>query len=72
VKLSYNENKEFQNLEKEISKLGAERIQLENQFVNNEIESDAINEASQKLQEIISTIEAKEERWLELSMKLED
>ena len=33
VKLSYNENKEFQNLEKEISQLQTARIKLEDQFV---------------------------------------
>jgi len=37
----------------------------------NSIKADKVNETSQKLQEIIDAIETKEERWLELSMKLE-
>jgi len=72
AKLSYNENKEFQNLEKEISKLTKEKETIEGQFVANEIESEKISEVSQQLQEIISNIETKEERWFELSMKLEE
>jgi len=71
-KLSYNENKEFQNLEKEIMKLNAEKDTIEKQFVNNEVEAEKISDVSQKLQGIITNIETKEERWLELSMKLED
>ena len=71
-KLSYNENKEFQNLEKEIANLTREKSAIEKQFENGEIETNKINEISQKLQETISSIEIKEERWLELSMKLEE
>ena len=71
IKLSYNENREFQNLEKDISKLTKEKVKIEKQFASNQIEGDNINEVSQKLQEIIVDIENKEERWLELSMKLE-
>ena len=71
IKLSYNENREFQNLEKEISKLTKEKVKIEKQFTSNQIEGDNITEVSQKLQEIINDIETKEERWLELSMKLE-
>ncbi len=70
-KLSYHEQKEFQELEKEIAKLEKEKISIEKQFVAYEIESEKINETSQKLQKIIHTIETKEERWLALSMKLE-
>ena len=70
-KLSYNENREFQNLEKEIASLAKEKNGIEKQFETGEIEADNINEISQKLQEIIISIETKEERWLELSMKLE-
>tara|TARA_R110002073_G_scaffold279026_1_gene443081 strand:- start:358778 stop:360637 length:1860 start_codon:yes stop_codon:yes gene_type:complete len=70
-KLSYSENKEFQSLEKEISNLQKEKVTIEKQFVNNAIAPDDIDEISQKLQKIITTIETKEERWLELSMILE-
>ncbi len=70
-KLSYNETKEFQNLEKALSKLALEKSSIEKQFASGEIVSEKINEISQKLQETISNIEIKEERWLELSMRLE-
>ncbi len=72
AKLSYNENKEFQNLEKEVAKLNEEKKAIEKQFELGEIETDKIAETSQKLQDIIVGIETKEERWLELSMKLEE
>jgi ATP-binding cassette subfamily F protein uup len=70
-KLSYNEQREFDKLEKEISKLGSQRIDIESQFASGEIETDKINEVSQELQNIIDKIGQKEERWLELSMQLE-
>jgi len=70
-KLSYHEQQEFQQLEKEIEKLGKEKAIIEKQFENNEISAERINESSLKLQEIIVAIETKEERWIELSLKLE-
>ena len=51
--------------------LEKEKVTIEKLFENNEVPSDAINEMSLKLQEISKRIETKEERWLELSMKLE-
>ena len=70
-KLSYNDQKEFNKLEKDISKLSEQKIDIESQFANGKIETDKINEVSQKLQQIIADLEQKEERWLELSMQLE-
>ncbi len=70
-KLSYNDQKEFDKLEKDIAKLNEERINIESKFANGEIDTDKINEVSQELQKIIDAIEQKEERWLELSMQLE-
>ena len=71
-KLSYNEKREFGKLEKDIENLTKKKVAIENQFSNNEIAAEKINEASLQLQEIITNLEQKEERWLELSMKLED
>ena len=65
------ENREFGKLEKEIASLEKKKTVIENQFHNNEIEADKINETSKNLQQIIEDLEQKEERWLELSMKLE-
>ena len=70
-KLSFNENREFGLLETDIVKLEKKKNKIEHLFANNEISSEEINEKSQKLQQIISDLGQKEERWLELSMKLE-
>ncbi|RPD97521.1 ABC transporter ATP-binding protein [Aureibaculum marinum] len=70
-KLSYNEKQEFRQLEKDIAKLEKQKSKIEQQFIDNNIESEKIDEVSQELQQIINTISEKEERWLELSMKME-
>ena len=41
-------------------------------FLNVEIAPEDISKKSKELQETIEGIEEKEERWLELTMKLED
>ncbi|TVZ56176.1 ATP-binding cassette subfamily F protein uup [Lutibacter sp. Hel_I_33_5] len=69
--LSYNEKREFGALESEIEKLQKIKLRIENQFLNVEIEPDDISKKSEELQNTIDTLEQKEERWLELSMKLE-
>ncbi|RSC94945.1 ABC-F family ATP-binding cassette domain-containing protein [Tenacibaculum singaporense] len=70
-KLSYNEKREFGQLEVDIEKLQKKKAKLEAQFTNGEIVMDDINEKSLELQEVIEGLEEKEERWFELSMKLE-
>ncbi|WP_417785558.1 ABC-F family ATP-binding cassette domain-containing protein [Tenacibaculum sp.] len=70
-KLSYNEKREFGQLEVDIEKLQKKKVKLEAQFTNGEIAMDDINEKSLELQEVIDSLEEKEERWFELSMKLE-
>ena len=70
--LSYNEKREFGALEDEIQRLQNQKERIEKQFLNVEIAEADIAKKSEELQEIISTLETKEERWLELSMKLED
>ena len=70
--LSYTEKREFGTLEKDIENLQKKKKTIETQFLNVEIPADDIAEKSKELQEIIEEIEAKENRWLELTMKLED
>ncbi|WP_405563119.1 ABC-F family ATP-binding cassette domain-containing protein [Polaribacter sp. Asnod6-C07] len=70
--LSFNEKREFGALEAEIARLQKRKDTIEQQFVNVEIAADDIQKKSEELQEIIITLEQKEERWLEISMKLED
>ncbi len=70
-KLSYNEQKEYAKIERELKKLEHNKKELEALFVTGNLEGDAINEASQKLQKILKDIETKEERWFELADKME-
>lgn len=69
--LSYLEKREFGKLEKDIAILEKKKQAIEAQFNNNEIEPEKINEVSLQLEQIITDLEQKEERWLELSMKME-
>ncbi|TYA71405.1 ABC-F family ATP-binding cassette domain-containing protein [Seonamhaeicola marinus] len=70
-KLSHNEEKELKNIESKLKSLAYDKKQLEDKFLNPELTQDEINSLSEELQGIIDTIEAKEERWFELSEKLE-
>lgn len=70
-KLSYNEKREFGVLEIDIEKLQKKKEQIEAQFANGEVASEDINDKSVELQQIIEDLENKEERWFELSMKME-
>jgi ATP-binding cassette subfamily F protein uup len=70
--LSFNEKREFGSLEGDIEKLQKRKATIEAQFLNVEIEADDIAKKSEELQKTIASLEQKEERWLELSMKLED
>ena len=71
-KLNYNEQREFQKLEKDIAKLTKEKASIEKLFVENKVDDESVNETSQKLHTLIVSLEEKEDRWLELSMKLEN
>lgn len=67
-KLNYKEQQELNQLEKELTKLEHQKKQLENDLVDGKITHDMLYLHTQKLQDIISDLEAKEERWLALSM----
>jgi ATP-binding cassette subfamily F protein uup len=70
-KLSYNEQKEYKNLESKIRSLELDKKALEAKFNNPELSQEDINKLSEELQGIIDTIEEKEMRWFELAEKLE-
>ncbi|WP_111684015.1 ABC-F family ATP-binding cassette domain-containing protein [Winogradskyella tangerina] len=70
-KLSYNEQKEYKNLESKIRALELDKTTLEAKFNNPELSQSEINELSEELQVIIDSIEEKELRWFELAEKLE-
>tara|TARA_R100001369_G_scaffold92320_1_gene136749 strand:- start:2221 stop:4086 length:1866 start_codon:yes stop_codon:yes gene_type:complete len=71
AKLSYHEQKEYRNLEKEIAKLEKEKETLQNKFATENWDGEEIDKQSLKLQELIDAIEEKEMRWFELSEKIE-
>ncbi len=70
-KLSFNENREFGALESDIAKLQKKKERIEGKFSNGDVAPEDINETSLELQKIIADLDQKEERWFELSMKLE-
>ncbi|MGB6267786.1 MAG: ABC-F family ATP-binding cassette domain-containing protein, partial [Olleya sp.] len=72
VTLSYNEQKEYKNLESKIKTLEFDKKNIEQQFLNPDLTQDQITELSSKIQKIIDAIEEKEMRWLELSEKMEN
>ncbi len=72
AKLSYNEKKEFSTIEHDIEVLEKEKLEIEALFTNETLSAEEINDLSSKLQKVIKELEEKEERWFELSSKLED
>ncbi len=72
AKLTYKEKKEFDGIEDEIAALNSEKTAIEAKFLDGNLSGEEINELSIKLQEIATEIDAKEERWFELSSKLEE
>ncbi|MBK8599851.1 MAG: ABC-F family ATP-binding cassette domain-containing protein [Flavobacterium sp.] len=69
--LSFNEQKEFQKIEREIKDLEYEKKQIEQLFSDGKVTDDAIASKAKELEVIIKKIEEKEERWFELSAKIE-
>jgi ATP-binding cassette subfamily F protein uup len=71
VGLNFNEQKEFNKLEREIKDLEYNKKQIEQEFADGKVADDAIENKANELQKIIQSLEAKEERWFELSSKME-
>ena len=71
VKLSFEEKREFGSLEKDIERLGCKKKSIEASFMDEGITQEQVTEKSEELQKVISSLEQKEERWFEISMKLE-
>ena len=71
AKLSYQEQKEYQRIEREIASLEREKKALENKFTTENWEADEIQKQSIQLQNIIENLNNKTERWFELSSLLE-
>ena len=71
VKLSFEEKREFGSLEKDIERLGRKKKSIEASFMDEGITQEQVTKKSEELQKVISSLEQKEERWFEISMKLE-
>ena len=71
-RLSYNEQKELKNLESKLKSLEFDKNELQSKFYTEGLSNKEISDLSGKLQNVIDIIEEKEERWLELSSKLEE
>jgi len=70
-KLSYAEQKEYKQLEKDIQKLEEKKSGLQNKFTDPDLDGDDIANLSIELKEVTDAIEEKTERWFELSSILE-
>ena len=69
--LTFNEQKEFQKLEREIKDLESQKIAIEQLFSDGKIAESDIEKKANELLNIINKNEEKEERWFELSAKIE-
>ncbi|BDB57675.1 ABC transporter [Flavobacterium ammonificans] len=69
--LSFNEQKEYQKIEKEIKELESQKVAIEQLFSDGKVADEDIEKKAKDLEEIIQKIETKEERWFELSAKIE-
>ena len=69
--LSFNEQKEFNKIEKEIKDLEYNKKLIEQEFADGKVSDDKIEAKANELQKIIQALEEKEERWFELSSKME-
>lgn len=69
--LTFNEQKEYQKLEREIKDLEIDKIKIEQLFSDGKVADADIEKKANELQNIINKIDQKEERWFELSAKIE-
>ena len=69
-KLSYKEQRELEQLEKDLESLAAEKAGLEADLSSGQLPYDQLQEASRRIGEIMEETDEKELRWLELSENL--
>ena len=66
-KLTYKEQREFEQIEKDLEALAEEKAVLEENLSSGNMEFEDLQKTSERIAEIISLIDEKEMRWLELS-----
>lgn len=66
-KLTYKEQKELEQIEKDLEALAAEKEELESQLGSGELPFDRLQAASERIGVIMTETDEKEMRWLELT-----
>ena len=66
TRLSYNEQREYAMLEKEIPLLEAEKKEAESLIGSGKLSYEELNKLSSRIAELITLIDQKTDRWLEL------
>ena len=66
-KLSYKEQRELEQIEKDLETLNAEKAELEEKLSGGSISGDELNRCSLRIGEVIALLDEKEMRWLELN-----
>ena len=69
-KLTYKEQKELEQLEKDLESMAAEKAELEEKLGSGTLPFDELQKASERIGEIMELTDEKELRWLELSENL--
>jgi ATP-binding cassette subfamily F protein uup len=69
-KLSYKEQRELEQLEKDLESLSAEKADLEGKLSSGTLPFDELQAASERIGQIMELTDEKELRWLELSENL--
>ena len=69
-KLSYKEQRELEQLEKDLESLAAEKADLEGKLSSGTLPFDELQAASERIGQIMELTDEKELRWLELSENL--
>ncbi|WP_158961222.1 ABC-F family ATP-binding cassette domain-containing protein [Myroides fluvii] len=69
--LSFQEQKELQKIEREMAKLAEQKQAIEKEFADGKVTDDQIDVKANSLKKMIKELEEKEEKWFELSAKME-
>ena len=69
-KLSFKEKQEFENIEKNMPLLQKEKADLESKMNDGSMPFDQLQKAAERISEIITQLDEKEMRWLELSERM--
>ncbi|WP_411031488.1 ABC-F family ATP-binding cassette domain-containing protein [Spongiimicrobium sp. 3-5] len=72
TKMSFQQQKEYKQLEKDIQKLECKKEEVQNKFTDDSLSGEQIDELSRDLQAIMAKIDTKTERWFQLAAFLEN